>query len=173
MKKIQIILITLFSGLTATGQDSLSTRFENKNSIQLEAGGPGGLYSINYERILINKDFWKFATQAGFTYIPSPQVIGLIILPVGVNAFGTKGNGNNHLDIGLGMSFVFEKYKYYDIYDGHFEGWIIDKYYYLRFGYRFQKPKGRFVFRVNLIPVAEIDFSDLYLWGAVSGGYAF
>jgi len=41
------------------------------------------------------------------------------------------------------------------------------------FGYRHQKPNGRFIFRIGFTPLYELDGKELHPSGGLSFGYSF
>jgi len=42
-----------------------------------------------------------------------------------------------------------------------------------RVGYRYQKPNGRFIFRIGFTPLYELDGNELHPSGGLSFGYGF
>jgi hypothetical protein len=79
-----------------------------KNSIFLEGGGNGFLYSINYERFFSD----DFSMRLGFSYLSvgasdsdgTSVTASLITIPVLANYY--LGGLNNKLQLGLGATFV-------------------------------------------------------------------
>ena len=65
MNRFSLLLL-----LTLLTIDYFGQKIENKNSIQIELGGHGLFYSINYERIIINGDRFKTTGQLGISYYP-------------------------------------------------------------------------------------------------------
>ena len=53
---LAVLFVT--NNLTLLAQNEASI-FENKNSVQLELGGHGAFYSVNYERLILNKPRFK------------------------------------------------------------------------------------------------------------------
>ena len=86
---------------------------EATNSFFIEGGGPGLLYSINYER-LIERDF---GVRIGMSYVSysgtvsgggssSSASAGILAVPVTVSYLGLRG-GNHVLELGAGATGVY------------------------------------------------------------------
>ncbi len=150
------ITISISNGL-GFGQemrDSLQV-FRYKNSIDIEAFGHGGYYSINYERIFLNKSKFKLSGQVGFQYIKG------LTIPVSINQLTSFGN--HHLEFGIGHSVIFL---------GPPTGpelIILAK-----LCYRYQKPNGRLLFKVGFTPFIPYRvFKGFFPWGGITFGFNF
>ncbi len=84
----------------------LTFNFRKKNSIQLEAGGHGMFYSINYERIIFNADKFKTAAQAGFSYYPKITGVRDFWIPLLVNEIFSFQK--HHIELGAGYVIIRE-----------------------------------------------------------------
>jgi hypothetical protein len=163
--KLVLLAILLLSAryASAANPDSLSQLFKHKNNFQLELGGHGGLYSLNYERILVNRQKFKTTAQAGFSCIPlDPRSITLLV-PVMVNELISFDR--HHVEIGLGYLFMGSTHtENLDYFTG-------------RIGYRYQKPDGRWLVRVGFLGVLNTEerFTqfDFIPWFGLSVGYSF
>jgi hypothetical protein len=181
MKKLIFLLLILFltSSYSVHAQDSKT--FDYKNNIQLELGGHGLIYSINYERILINNELLKTSGQIGIAYYP--PLIGFrdIWIPIGVNEILSVNN--HHFEAGVGTVIIREAAR-----DSNntATNWSWDAFLSARVGYRYQKPQGRFLLRVAFTPVVETNLfsklprelyggllSEFHPLAAVSVGYSF
>lgn len=175
LKKILLSFIigsTIFS--TAFGQQITDTSNISKNTIYFEALGNGGIYSVNYDRILFTKKLFKISGGIGISYFPpSIRYNHIFTYPVEITfLYGRK----NHLEVGIGYTPVFNLYnedifKVYDIYS----------YPVLRIGYRFQKLNGGFFFKTGLLLYfLDTDFTKDYsiygnnkTWLGLGVGYTF
>lgn len=157
--------------------------FYFKNNLQLELGGHGLIYSLNYERIFVNATKMKMTTKVGVSYYgPESGVIGFW-LPFSVN--GLWSFDLHHVEFGIGQVITKEKI-------GEARGNSVDDWDMLGtmiLGYRWQKPEGRFLFRAVFTPFLVINYNQRQVeparrndpifdtWlipsGAVSFGYAF
>ncbi len=166
--KLYLAILLLFTYSFCIAQsDSLSTK---KNSIYLEILGIGGYGSLNYERGLFEVNKIKIGARLGlstyhltdFTTSFNPD----IIIPIAIHAqYGNKHNA----EVGLGQvisnivetnEVTFNPERTTNIHAN------------FTIGYRYQKPKGGFVFRINYSPVIEF-YKDYRHWAGLSVGYAF
>ncbi len=173
MKKIAIIfLLTAISTAAFAHTDSLiSYKFQNKNSLQLDLGGHGLGYSVNYEKIILNGERFKTTAQVGIAYYP--PITGLIQIwaPVIINQIYTFNK--HHVEFGLGMMFT-DDYGYYQKANSLEMHKRMYNFYAGRVGYRYQKPDGKFLFRASFTPLIERNYSNsLYPLGGVSFGWSF
>ncbi len=172
MKHIFIVLlfVILTNPTYCQKTDSLKTKFTYKNSVQLELGGHGLIYSLNYERILLNGQRFKTTAQVGFAYYPRWADIIDIWLPVEINEIISFNK--HHIELGLGYVFINESTRGVNntIVSRQWEGLYSG-----RIGYRYQKPNGRFVLRVSFTPLfgsLDTPFA-FHALGGVALGYSF
>ena len=171
-----LVLITLFccsiSAISQTENDSLgsiktnadSTQslkwiFHQKNDFHLEVFGAAGLYSINYERVIVNGNKLKTLASIGFSYMGTKSWRGFII-PISINQL--LSFKEHHIELGIGGSPNFV------ISNDFGETWA--QFIFTRIGYRYQKPKGKFIFRAGAIPIVYPEFG---IWGGISIGHSF
>ncbi len=172
MKKPVLLLSLLLTAFALNGQDETSTKFQYKNSVQLELAGPAIFYSLNYERILANGNRFKTAVQAGISYYPPSTGMRDIWIPIGVNEIYTMGS--HHIEAGLGYMPVIEASR-----DENLEPryWMWSNLLTARIGYRYQKPEGRLIIRAAFTPVLELESlssgDSFHPLGGASVGYAF
>lgn len=171
---MKTILILLFGIITfflnpAVAQSSMDSIKISKNTIYLEAFGNGGIYSINYDRIVFSKKLFKISGRVGVSYIPYPlSYTNIFFYPTELNFLcGKKHYG----ELGIGYTPVFRLYKknLFKIYDFY-------SYTGIRIGYRFQKNEGGFFVRAGLMYVIKLfnDYSNnkgLPLWFGLGLGY--
>lgn len=136
--------------------------FKCRNSVQLELLGSGSLYSLNYERILINGHRWKTAASAGLCYLKAPTWSGFVIPVMISEMYSLK---NHHIVLGLGAS---PNYASNTVYGNSFEVFLSG-----RFGYRFQKPTGRMLFAIHYTPILIPETRDFGNWGGITFGFTF
>ena len=173
MKRI-FILLCLFISSIGFGQDSTFVvsqdttvefkdyKFKFKNNIQFELLGTGGLYSVNYERFLVNRNRFKTSVQLGISPMFRTSWNGLSI-PISITElFSFK---KHHLELGIGIAPNFVSHE------NHGNSWesLLNG----RVGYRFQKPSGRFVFRAGYTPFLYFPDNKFIHWGGISIGYSF
>ena len=150
-----LVLLTLpFQAFSQTETET----FTAKNAVYLEVGGSSGRYAVNYSKIFHQKGKVKLNASVGFSmwhHKLNSKTTWLPAIPLEVTAF--YGKSNHHLEMGFGFtSFLGTSL---DLVSGTFE--FRDKVVFgafipLRVGYRYQKPEGRFFFRVGYTPI--IDF---------------
>jgi hypothetical protein len=151
-------------------------RFQNRNSVQLELGGHGLIYSLNYERNLLNFNHFKTSVQIGFAFYPKPiDLRSRLWVPISFNQlFSYK---QHHLELGIGM--VITEYQNYSFGDGMRYEKDLQPLLAGKIGYRYQKPAGRMQYKLLFTPIldkeknfanARVEFIPL---GAFSIGYTF
>jgi hypothetical protein len=172
MKNILLLIVFIAATTAIHAQDPLrdSLRFRTHNSVQLELGGHGLFYSLNYERVFINGQRFKTSVQAGVAYYPPPTGIRELWFPVSLNEIFSFNK--HHVELGAGcliinepgLSIIGETPR------RRTQTMII-----ARVGYRYQKPGGRFILRVGFTPIFESYPNKTYTYpsGGLSLGYAF
>jgi hypothetical protein len=148
---------------------------EANNSLYLELGGSGAVYSLNYERF-VQRDV---SLRVGFGYVSLKGAeisggtvvneIALLTIPVTASYLGI-GSGNHRLELGAGA--VFARITGETTSDGAkafgsasgVVGTAIA-------GYRYVRPDGGFTFRAAFTPLfGEGGFQP---WAGVALGYSF
>lgn len=154
----------------SSGQNNHDGRFSHPNSIQLDLGGHGLFYSLNYERIILNYPRWKTSAQVGIAYYPPATGILDVWMPVGANEMFSFGK--HHVEGGLGFVWVRESGRDLNNKPVH---WFWSHFASGRLGYRYQKPDGRFLFRVAFTPLLDVDANscEFHPLGGGTIGYAF
>lgn len=163
MKRIftLLFLISILQSLHAQEVYRKSFSFNNKNSIQFELMGVGYVYSLNYERVILNGNRFKTNAQIGYSYFPYIRTL----IPISLNELISFGK--HHAEIGFGYTYSPNG----------------ESFYLGRIGYRFQKPKGKWLFRIGYMPWSNNFVSseqngkenkpEWYSWGGITLGYAF
>jgi len=167
-----IIAISIFGCLTLTSfcQGVESNKFSLKNSFQIEAGGHGLFYSLNYERILINGNQFKTAAQAGFSFYPKQTGVRDVWMPVVINELFSFTK--HHIELGVGHVFIREASR--DV-ENNPLAWFWSGAFTGRLGYRYQSPDGRIIFRLGFTPFLEYEDRqyEFHPSGGLSIGYCF
>jgi len=171
MKSLLIVFIFLNVVYTAFGQRNELSNSSNikTNSFQIELFGNGIGYSFAYENILINKPKYKTAALIGIEYLPPSAGVDLVF-PVQVCQLFSFDQ--HHFELGVGYSFFLE--LWHEEKNKQLSGWFNG-----RIGYRYQKPEGKFLFRIGFIPFRTHSIIDgdeqhnIDPWGGISFGYAF
>lgn len=90
-----------------------------KNNVFVELSGATGVYSINYERLLGNKETVNYSFRAGLTYLPTKVItntnVGLfynsrVIIPLSFSLLKNLG-ANNYLEVRVSLATGFYKYE--------------------------------------------------------------
>ncbi len=170
MKWLLCIGIAVVCHSQIPAQDLSNGRFICLNSVQLDLGGQGLFYALNYERILFNQQRWKTAAQVGVSYYPESTGILDYWFPVGINEMYSMGS--HHVEAGLAFVWVRSASRGSRNEVLH---WFWDYFASGRLGYRYQKPDGRFLFRAGFTPFLELgtNFCDFHPSGGGTIGYAF
>lgn len=170
MKKLTVLLALHALAIITYGQSPADStlKFTNKNSVQFELFGHGMLYSLNYERILLNGEKFKTTGQVGFSYYPPSTDILDFWFPISINELISFNQ--HHLEIGAGCAFIYNAFR--DANDA-VVFWQWDNYIVGRIGYRYQKPDGRILWRVGFTPFYEPPNHEIHPSGGLSVGYSF
>jgi hypothetical protein len=165
--KTVIVIIGLIPA-TFFGQKKMTDTVSivpKRNTIYIELGGQSLIGSLNYDRLFrVNKKV-KTSFSAGFGTFGDYTKGGYdeyYSLPLSYNfLFGKK---NSHLELGIGIVIFAEAYLEDYSYDIKYPTYIQGNDFYTnqidiatyitpKIGYRFQKPKGGFFFKVAFTPL--------------------
>lgn len=143
-----------------------------KNTIYAELLGPGGIYSINYDRLLTD----AVAGRIGFSYFSFGATAGdvsseatIMFIPVTVSYIGV-GSDTHHLELGGGPTLVVASGTVSS--DSSFaSGSGVGAFGSILAGYRLQPADGGFNFRVGLSPL--FGAGGFVPWGYLSLGGTF
>jgi hypothetical protein len=157
--KISLFLAFFICSTFIFGQEKekSSFKFDNKNSVQLDLGGHGMFYSLNYERIIFNGERFKTAAQVGCSFYPPSWGYIELWMPVGINEIFTLKN-NHHIELGVGVVPTRSPSPEMEMYDSY-SPW--SSFLSARLGYRYQKPDGKFLFRAGFTPLLEGHLGNL------------
>jgi hypothetical protein len=153
------VILWLVPMITAAQEEnSGNTTFSNRNIIDLELLGPGGLYSVNYERLILNRSRQKSAIRVG------AGIVTEAYCPVTYNHLFSFSQ--HHLELGIGVVFIIPPDAIYDMR-------ALSSF---NLGYRFQKPDGKFLFKALYTPMFELEKYNpnfLPIWIGMTFGYCF
>lgn len=131
-----------------------------RNAVYVEALGPGGWYSVNYER-RVTRDI---SLRGGFTALD-----GYVGFPLMVNAL--LGQNGDYFEIGIGVVPGYTTIPLLPsssfIKSG--KGFMYGA---ATLGYRYQPYNGGFLFRIGFTPIFA-PHNTFIFWGGMSIGYAF
>lgn len=148
--------------------------FEFKNTINLEILGHGGFYSLNFERVILNGKTNRLSSNIGLALYPENIDILPLFVPVSINYISSLNN--NHFEFGIGQVLINDAKV-----NGDNDYKMLGS---AKIGYRYQKPKGRFVYKAIFTPYIDIwdnyntpiigrSPTNFYSWGGLSVGYNF
>jgi hypothetical protein len=178
MKKISLLLILLLTCSLNFGQIKDSTNYfvVPSNSIYYEFLGITPLYSINYERIVYNRNKFYFSGRIGcnFLYFETESNYGTFFqfsAPISFNLFIRRSEKKN-FEIGSGLGYIYCPYIFQKV-NGSSKGGICPS---MTMAGRYQNRKG-FIFRFAFTPFMIINYCEhhydaifLPLFGITIGG---
>ena len=170
MKKIISIIIISSLTISIYGQTSETSKFNRKNSIQVETGGHGLIYSLNYERVIFNGSSFKTVAQAGISYYPPSTGVRDCWIPIVLNELVSFNK--HHIEAGIGHVFIREAGR--DSENNALE-WFWSGVFTGRLGYRYQVPDRRIIFRLGFTPFLEYEnrHYEFHPSGGITIGYSF
>jgi len=127
------ILLSLHGTLMAQEADTLfqNNGFSKPNGLYLEILGPGAVYSVGYERMLLNQDQFKTSIQAGLAWYPPSAGAVRMTMPVTINEI--LSFDRHHIKLGAGSTIILKHKQDADI------GNTLDFLAHLRIAYRYQE----------------------------------
>lgn len=130
-------------------------------TLSIEAGGSGGLGSLNLERDFKRTEKWTFLWRTGLSYTPIDKNNGGgIIFPLMVH--GLIGQNSHKLDLGIGQGITITT-------RGQFFARTP-----VVVGYRFQPADKSYYLRVAYTPLVSYLFDFQFQhWGGITFGYTF
>ena len=168
IKKTCILLITiLFFCFPSAGQSDKTNR---SNSIALEVGGPGGWYSLQYGRVLLNKNKYQLEANIRFSSYHFRDFTQRI---------------NPDFVIPLSLQFLYGYQSKLSIELGHTIGSIVkveetnfrpkrntDHHLFFQVAYQYRKKNSPWFFAVGYTFLMEW-YQKIRHWGNLSMGYYF
>lgn len=154
IRQAVFLLLTLLS-IEGNAQSTLLS----KNSFFLEIGGNGGIGSINYEHLWLQKGNSSFTWRVGFSMAPIDKNNGTgLVFPLMMNWMTGKGAHKFELGVGQGVTITTK---------GHFFMLTTTK-----MGYRFQPSDKNLFFGISYTPLLSyiVDF-QIQQWAGIHIGY--
>ena len=167
------------AGQKKSANDSLNNC--KKNSIYIELGGQGGVYSICYDRLFDVKEKKKNSFSIGFSYVQgfdNGNTIQVYALPFSRNTIFYR-----NLELGIGITPAihaeFKKASYYKTYpiEGYTEITPL-LFFSPKIGFRYQTNTSKLFFKATFTPMISFLENSLfsrriYPWGGISIGHSF
>jgi hypothetical protein len=160
MKQLQtgIALILALAGHPALSQKESESNDIKRNSIFIEVGGNAFFYSLNYDRQVNLSDTWRLAGRAGVMYVNTFTEKNRHLVGIPLEFSYLKGRQNNFLEIGLGVTGIYDQYYSFDprvpIRDSKVQDLALMAV--VRIGYRHQKREGGLFYKVGFTPLAGV-----------------
>lgn len=132
------------------------------NSLFFELGGNGLVYSINYDRLLT--DHLSVRGGIGIFSIDDSFGEGVDVTSIPLLVNYLVGNGNNHLELGIGVLILtgsIDIGSFSDTDSGAIGTGVL--------GYRHQKQDGGLFFKAGITPL--VGFGEFQFWVGASVGY--
>lgn len=145
-----------------------------KNAAYVEFGGNAGLYSLNFDRIYLEKENFKICARIGFAPLPNGYHMEQAYLIE--NNFILFKNPH-HLELGLGLTAERRYNQKLNLPGTYF--WENILFSVWRCGYRFQKQDDGVFFRAALTPVIMSNNAEGFhpnffqFWAGISLGVSF
>ena len=145
-----------------------NTKTTKRNAVYVELGGIGGLYSLNYDRILTSKKYvlsGRIGISIGQTLTNNLSVT----FPMELNAL-IFNKTPHHLEMGIGLAPYIDNSKQFELYSS------------FRIGYRYQNFKKRgVIFGAGFTPMKELISENeishnpisFMPWAGISLGYSY
>ncbi|TAE14925.1 MAG: hypothetical protein EAZ47_10815 [Bacteroidetes bacterium] len=178
MRYLYTLVLALGSSLLLHAQTN-NTKEANKTFFA-EFGGPGILFSANFDQRFKSKERLGFGYRAGlgFTLVDETEFTNnmffttrtntVITVPLGVNYLFGRPNSPNMFEVGVGGTILSRPssiLNYNDYTQGNLTGNAT-------FMYRRQPVDGGFSFRIGFVPTINTD-GDIFPFAAVGLGYSF
>jgi len=181
--KIPIVLSTIlicFLSSVKAQTDSINAdtiKILKKNTMFIEFGGNGMLYSANYDRFFKISNRFNASLRIGFHYSRNfnKNGIQLIGLPVEMSALYSIYKKKHFIELGTGVTYLNQEDVNSKV--------VVDLFILaLRVGYRYQSPNGGFFLKIGFTPLYDlfvinpergVKYHTWVLWGGIGIGYTF
>lgn len=170
LKLVLIILGLIFTTSSLYSQSLITFKQSEskKNSIFVEGLGHGFLYSLNYERLILNKGKYQLSGQVGISYYGKDSGIIPLWMPISLNQT-INFSQSKFFEVGIGKMLINDGVDYGNgvfVDNYQLESWIF------RIGYKQYLKNDKFLLKIAYTPIL-LDKSDFIHWGGVSFGYRF
>lgn len=148
-KKLPFTILFLGLFLTASAQENPVPL--QRNTLFVEIAGKGGFYSLNYDRILLDKGSWRVAGRVGGMFYRSKlNVVGtnyqtMVTLPFELSYL--RGKRNHMVELGIGVTPVYRKYDKVEQYSPNILVFQPTP----SISYRYQKREGGMFYKATVI----------------------
>jgi len=134
-----------------------------KNIVSVELGGNGFIYSLNYSRLVCR----RWIIRMGFVTLFDATDHSEYGFPFEIYSRSISGKHRFEIGAGLTSALITEKGYKKDF----------NMFAFLRFGYGYLKPGGRFYYRFGFTPIidftSELNNKPFIPFGGISAGYTF
>lgn len=166
--------IACISVISAKAQDTTAFTPKALNTIYVEGLGNGGVYSLNYDRLLDS----HWAVRIGVSYFEgrgTETFSSSMALPLSVSYLINFPTSPSHIELGIGLTPYRSYFLYYETLSEFVNQFLI---FTPMLGYRFQPQEGGFNFRILATPSFVLFEKKPILittpiWGGISVGYTF
>ena len=153
---LTVSLLGSFPARAQSARDS-SSNFSS-NTIYVELGGAGGLYSVNYDHRISKEIGFRLGFTAWSIVTGFPVTLNYLV--------GSKGH---YLELGIGAVLGFTSFQNRSFVESALRvGQSVGT---ATIGYRYQPHGGGLLFRIAFTPLFPPN--HFYPWGGISFGYAF
>lgn len=162
-----VLLFIATIGFTQTNKTIAP--FAKRNTVSIELGGHGMLYSIGLEHALANTARFKTMARLNLAYYPPST--GYIEFWMPLTIAQVVSFGASHVEFGAGYTFVNEKSRtILGVEERSWDGLLTPSVY-----YRYQKPSGKIMLKAGFTPFFERygQSYDFHPSGGVAIGYSF
>lgn len=161
------MLSILFNSKTFAQKDSIEM---SKNFLYLEIGGAGGYGSVNYERVVLDKNKFVLTTRFGLSSYHIKDFKNKfnpdVLIPLAI--YGSYGK-NHKIELGVGQ--ILTNIVQFDFIENNLSR-KTNFHTFLSVGYRYQKSTGGMFFRFTYNQIFEFN-EYLNHWAGISFGYTF
>jgi hypothetical protein len=179
MHKLLVILLTFTAiSVSVNSQGEIKSKVPGQTSFYAEVGGPGILFSANYDRRFkpsnlglggrIGLGFVTAYSNSfdtiNYYYYGGRQVSALTV-PLQVNYIFGKGSSPHTFEVGAGITFVSKKLDIFNFYNNERSNLFGT----FSFMYRRQPKDGGFTWRIGFTPL----LADGYIQASAAAGVGF
>ena len=161
----------------SNAQVDTTLKAREKNTIFFEGAGNSVLYSLNYDRLIKTSNIFMTSARIGVHYSNdfNNNNRKIIAIPFELSKLYLFHKTGNFIEFGSGITYINENIVSLN----HTVNVLVVA---LRIGYRLQKPKGGFFFKVGLTPLYDfyawnrlpkVNYNTLYLSFGLGIGYTF
>lgn len=178
MKKAAFAILLLCMPGCILAHSLKDPRQFRKNTLFIEILGNGATFTLNYDRLLVQNKGFKVAGRIGYSVLP--KLLEITSIPIEISLL-ISDQGNHHLEIGSGLSYIKGLKTENVIVDFTGSSKYISESLYIpfRIGYRYQRQRGRLFLKAGVVPMVSInEFENkfkrgYYIWLGGAVGYSF